>query len=56
MKYDWNIERVERQLTEDPAAKPIELFKTQWRMLHVLLNEINKLSVLRALEGSLDDI
>ncbi|KYQ56132.1 hypothetical protein ALC60_04955 [Trachymyrmex zeteki] len=28
----------------------IELFKIQWRMPHVALNEINKLSMLRALE------
>ncbi|KYN16366.1 hypothetical protein ALC57_11375, partial [Trachymyrmex cornetzi] len=29
----------------------IELFKVQWRMPHVALNEINKLSMLRALES-----
>ncbi|XP_036150671.1 uncharacterized protein LOC118648463 [Monomorium pharaonis] len=29
----------------------IELLKVQWRMPHVLLNEINKLSMLRALES-----
>ncbi|XP_025073874.1 uncharacterized protein LOC112552555 [Pogonomyrmex barbatus] len=29
----------------------IELFKVQWRMPHVMLNEINKLSLLRALES-----
>ena len=29
----------------------IELFKVQWRMLHVALNEVNKLSMLRALES-----
>jgi len=29
----------------------VELFKVQWRMLHVALNEINKLSILRALES-----
>ena len=29
----------------------IELFKIQWRMPHVILNEVNKLSLLRALES-----
>ncbi|XP_077279182.1 uncharacterized protein LOC143906804 [Temnothorax americanus] len=34
----------------DPATEPeIELFKVQWRMPHVTLNEVNKLSLLRAL-------
>jgi len=35
-----------------PTRKPeIAFFKVQWRMPHVLLNEINKLSMLRALES-----
>jgi hypothetical protein len=39
-------------LIGDPAREPeIELLKVQWRMPHVLLNEINKLSMLRALES-----
>ena len=39
-------------LTGDPAVEPtLELFKVQWRMPHVLLSEINKLSMLRALES-----
>ncbi|XP_012054323.1 PREDICTED: uncharacterized protein LOC105617375 [Atta cephalotes] len=39
-------------LMEDPATEPtLELFKVQWRMPHVLLSEINKLSMLRALES-----
>ncbi|XP_036149074.1 uncharacterized protein LOC118647742 [Monomorium pharaonis] len=39
-------------LVGDPAQEPeIELFKVQWRMPHVLLNERNKLSMLRALES-----
>ncbi|XP_011687020.1 PREDICTED: uncharacterized protein LOC105449464 [Wasmannia auropunctata] len=39
-------------LTGDEATEPwIELSKIQWRMPHVLLNEINKLSMLRALES-----
>ncbi|RLU24159.1 hypothetical protein DMN91_004369, partial [Ooceraea biroi] len=39
-------------LLGDPTLKPkIELLKIQWRMLHVLLNEVNKLSMLRALES-----
>ena len=29
----------------------VELFKVQWRMPHVALNEVNKLSMLRALES-----
>ncbi|XP_011858310.1 PREDICTED: uncharacterized protein LOC105555878 [Vollenhovia emeryi] len=29
----------------------LEIFKIQWRMPHVLLNEVNKLSMLRALES-----
>jgi len=38
-------------LTGDPATEPtLELFKVQWRMPYVLLSEINKLSMLRALE------
>ncbi|KYN28037.1 hypothetical protein ALC57_02555 [Trachymyrmex cornetzi] len=39
-------------LVGNPATEPeIELFKVQWRMPHVALNEINKLSTLRALES-----
>ncbi|XP_018337764.1 PREDICTED: uncharacterized protein LOC108745866 [Trachymyrmex septentrionalis] len=39
-------------LTGDSATEPtLELFKVQWRMPHVLLSEINKLSMLRALES-----
>ena len=35
-------------LMRDPATEPtLELFKVQWRMPHVLLSEINKLSMLR---------
>ncbi|XP_029672271.1 uncharacterized protein LOC115240946 [Formica exsecta] len=33
------------------AEADIELFKIQWRMPHVILSEVNKLSLLRALEG-----
>ncbi|KAL6421620.1 hypothetical protein ACFW04_014505 [Cataglyphis niger] len=34
------------------ALEPvINIFKTQWRMPHVILNEINKLSMLRTLES-----
>ncbi|XP_071640856.1 uncharacterized protein [Temnothorax longispinosus] len=36
----------------NPATEPeIELFKVQWRMPHITLNEVNKLSMLRALEN-----
>jgi len=36
----------------DRATEPmLELFKIQWRMPHVMLNEINKLSMLRTLES-----
>ncbi|EZA51848.1 hypothetical protein DMN91_008125 [Ooceraea biroi] len=36
----------------DPEWEPvIDIFKIQWRMPHVLLNEVNKLSMLRALES-----
>ncbi|XP_036138439.1 uncharacterized protein LOC118644311 [Monomorium pharaonis] len=39
-------------LVGEPAREPeIELFKVQWRMPHVLLNEVNKLSMLRALKS-----
>ena len=39
-------------LMENPVTEPeIELFKVQWRMPHVSLNKINKLSMLRALEN-----
>ncbi|KYN14185.1 hypothetical protein ALC57_13604 [Trachymyrmex cornetzi] len=39
-------------LVGNPATEPeVELFKVQWRMPHVSLNEINKLSMLRALES-----
>ncbi|KAG5347708.1 SETMR methyltransferase, partial [Acromyrmex charruanus] len=39
-------------LTGYPAVEStLELFKVQWRMPHVLLSEINKLSMLRALES-----
>ncbi|XP_011687106.1 PREDICTED: uncharacterized protein LOC105449547 [Wasmannia auropunctata] len=38
-------------LAGDPATKPkLELFKIQWRMLHITLNDINKLSM-QALES-----
>ncbi|KYN00607.1 hypothetical protein ALC62_08617 [Cyphomyrmex costatus] len=36
----------------NPATEPeVELIKVQWRMPHDMLNEINKLSMLRALES-----
>ena len=36
----------------NPALEPvIDIFKVQWRMPHVMLNEINKLSLLRTLES-----
>jgi len=36
----------------DPATEPkLELFKIQWRMPYVTLNEINKLSMLHVLES-----
>ena len=35
----------------DPATEPTLEFKIQWRMPHVLLSEINKLSMPRALES-----
>jgi len=34
----------------DPATEPKLEFKIQWRMPHLTLNEVNKLSILRALE------
>ncbi|XP_039306389.1 uncharacterized protein LOC120358032 [Solenopsis invicta] len=39
-------------LVGDPAMEPkLELFKVQWRMPHVMLNEVNKLSMLRTLQS-----
>jgi len=39
-------------LISDPATdSKIELFEVQWRMPHVALNKINKLSMLQALES-----
>ncbi|KYN15988.1 hypothetical protein ALC57_11767, partial [Trachymyrmex cornetzi] len=39
-------------LMGNPATEPaVELFKVQWRMPHVSVNKINKLSMLRALES-----
>jgi hypothetical protein len=39
-------------LVGDPAMEPkLELFKVQWRMPHVMLNDVNKLSMLRTLES-----
>ena len=36
----------------DPVTEPkLELFKIQWRIPHVTLNEVNKLFMLRALES-----
>ena len=36
----------------NPATEPeIELFKIQWRMPHVILNDVNKLSLLQALNS-----
>jgi len=37
-------------LVENPTTE-IDLFKVQWRMPHIILNKINKLSLLRALES-----
>lgn len=38
-------------LLGSPALEPkIELFKIQWRMPHVILNDVNKLSLLKTLE------
>jgi len=43
---------VNKYIMGDPVTEPtLELFKIQWRMLHVALNEVNKLSMLRALES-----
>ena len=43
---------VNNYIMGDPVTEPtLELFKIQWRMLHVALNEVNKLSMLRALES-----
>ncbi|KAG5322118.1 MOS1T transposase, partial [Pseudoatta argentina] len=39
-------------LVRNPVTESeVELFKVQWRMPHVALNEVNKLSMLRALES-----
>jgi len=39
-------------LVGNPTTEPeIDLLKVQWRMPHVILNEVNKLSLLRALES-----
>ncbi|KAL6418913.1 hypothetical protein ACFW04_011704 [Cataglyphis niger] len=39
-------------LIENLALEPvINIFKIQWRMLHVILDKVNKLSMLRALES-----
>jgi len=39
-------------LMGNSATEPeVELFKVQWRMPHVVLNEVNKISMLRALES-----
>jgi len=36
----------------NPTTEPeIDLLKVQWRMPHVILNKVNKLSLLRALES-----
>jgi len=41
-------------LVRDPTMKPeLELFKIQWQMPHVMLNEVNKLSMLRALKSNI---
>jgi len=40
------------RLVADPATEPkLELFKVQWRMPHDMLNEVNKLSMLRTLQS-----
>ncbi|KYM97799.1 PREDICTED: uncharacterized protein LOC108778131 [Cyphomyrmex costatus] len=42
----------ENCLMENSAVVPkLELFKIQWRMPHVVLSDVNKLSMLRALES-----
>ena len=46
MRNDYNC------LVENPVTDAeIELFEVQWRMPYVALNEINKLSILRALKS-----
>jgi len=52
-RVDFNTSAQQQHcLTGDPATEPtLELFKVHWRMPHVLLSEINKLSMLRALES-----
>ncbi|KYN16315.1 hypothetical protein ALC57_11433 [Trachymyrmex cornetzi] len=46
--YEFVLMLVRNPVTESE----IELFKVQWRMPHVALNKINKLSMLRTLESS----
>jgi len=50
-----DIDKIVQQLSDwksgDKLNPTLELFKVQWRMPHVLLSEINKLSILRALES-----
>ncbi|XP_011865787.1 PREDICTED: uncharacterized protein LOC105560892 [Vollenhovia emeryi] len=44
--------RTDNSIKGDSKTEPeIELLKVQWRMPHVMLNETNKLSLLRALES-----
>jgi len=39
-------------LVGNPTTEPeIDLFKLQWRMPHIILNEVNKLALLQALES-----
>ena len=50
--FDRRLRNDNNSLIGDPATEPtLELFKVQWRMPHVLLGEIDMLSVLRALES-----
>ncbi|KYN18664.1 hypothetical protein ALC57_09023 [Trachymyrmex cornetzi] len=45
-RYDNNC------IVGDPVTEPtIELFKIQWRIPHVMLNDVSKLSMLRTLES-----
>jgi len=42
---------VENSVENPVTESEVELFKVQWRMPHVALNEVNKLSMLRTLES-----
>ena len=49
--FNTSTQRLQLLVGNPVTESQVELFKVQWRMPHIVLNEINKLSMLRALKS-----